>query len=330
MRMLRRQFVSLFVSAAAVPLQMLAAGAQQSGMPVIGYLGNGTPEATANRVAAFRKGLNDSSFIEGVNLAIEFRWAHNDDARLPELAADLVRRRVAVLVAPNTTATAAAKSATTTIPIIFNTGGDPVQIGWVASFNRPGGNLTGISGMAVELGAKRLGLLHELLPGAARFGMLLGPLNQLNETHVAIARTAVAAIAGQIEFFSVSTHREIEAAFPRLVQSRIEALLIPPVQFFTERRVQLATLTARHAMPAIFATRENADAGGLMSYGPSATDQSRQMGIYVGRILKGEKPADLPVMQPTKFEFVINLTTARALGIEVPPTLLAIADEVIE
>jgi putative ABC transport system substrate-binding protein len=324
----RREFITLLGSAAAA--WPVAARAQQIPVPVIGYLGNGSPEASANRVAALRKGLNQAGYVEGINLTIQFRWADNDDARLPELAADLVRRRVTVFVTANTSATVAAKSATATIPIVFNSGGDPVKLGLVASFNRPGGNITGLSGMTAELGAKRLGLLHELLPSASRFAMLLGPSNELVEIHIGVARAAAAAIGRQMEVYHANTGREIDAVFTLLMQNRIEALLVPPVQFFTDRRVQLATLTARHAVPAIYATRENTEVGGLMSYGPSIADQFRQIGLYVGRILKGEKAADLPVMQPTKFELIINLATARALGIEVPSTLLALADEVIE
>jgi putative ABC transport system substrate-binding protein len=323
----RRDFISLLGGAAAWPL---AARAQQPAMPVIGYLGNGSPEANANRVAAFRKGLSEAGYVEGRNVAIEFRWAHNDDDLLPELAADLVRRRVAVLAAANTTATVAALAATTTIPIVFNTGGDPVQMGLVVTFNRPGGNVTGISSVAVELGAKRFGLLHELLPGASRFAMFLGPPNPLVEPHITVARAAAATLGRQIEFFNVSTNREIDAAFASLVQRRIDALLVPPVPLFNDRRVQLATLAARHAVPAMYANRANAEVGGLMSYGVSSADQHRQFGLYTGRILKGEKPSDLPIMQPTQFELVINLQTARALGIDVPATLLARADEVIE
>jgi ABC-type uncharacterized transport system substrate-binding protein len=237
---------------------------------------------------------------------------------------------VTVLAALNTTVTVAAKAATTTIPIVFMTGGDPAQMGLVASFNRPGGNITGISNMVVALGAKRLGLLHELLPAAARFGMLLGPPNPLVETHITVAQAAAAAIGRQIEFFNASTNREIDAAFASVVQKRIDALLVPPVQLFIDRRVQIVTLAVLHRLPAMYAARELVEVGGLMSYGPEQSDQYRLAGIYAGRILKGEKPSDLPVMQPTKFEFVINLQTARLLGIDVPPTLLALADEVIE
>ncbi len=300
-------------------------------MPVVGYLYAGSPEPSAIQVAAFRKGLSETGYVEGRNVAIEFRWAHNEIDRLPELAADLVRRRVAVIVTPGSVTPAlAAKAATTTIPIVFSSGADPVQSGLVASLNRPGGNVTGFSTMSNEIGAKRLGLLHELLPGAARFAVLVNPNSPTAELQIKDAQAAASTIGRQVEILYAGTNSEIDTAFASLVQKRADALLVSSEGFFTNRRVQLVTLAARHAVPAIYHVREFAEAGGLMSYGPSQTDQWRQVGIYVGRILKGEKPADLPVMRPTKFEFIINLQTARLLGITVPPTLLAIADEVIE
>jgi len=309
----------------------LAACAQQPAMPVVGYLYAGSPEPSAIQVAAFRKGLSETGYVEGRNVAIEFRWAHNEIDRLPELAADLVRRRVAVIVTPGSVTPAlAAKAATTTIPIVFSSGADPVQSGLVASLNRPGGNVTGFSTMSNEIGAKRLGLLHELLPGAARFAVLVNPNSPTAELQIKDAQAAASTIGRQVEILYAGTNSEIDTAFASLVQKRADALLVSSEGFFTNRRVQLVTLAARHAVPAIYHVREFAEAGGLMSYGPSQTDQWRQVGIYVGRILKGEKPADLPVMRPTKFEFIINLQTARLLGITVPPTLLAIADEVIE
>jgi putative tryptophan/tyrosine transport system substrate-binding protein len=283
----RRQFITLLGGAAAWPL---VARAQQRAMPVIGFLQSGSPEPNAHLVAAFRQGLGETGYVEGRNVAVEYRWAHNDNNRLPELAADLVRLRVAVIATPGSTAAAsAAKSATTTIPIVFSGGGDPVQTGLVASLNRPGGNVTGVSSMSGELGAKRLGLLQELVPRAARFVMLVNPNNPLAEAFVTDVRAAGAAIGRQIEVLTASTSRDIDTAF---------------------------------AM--------DAEAGGLISYGPSNTDLVRQAGIYTGRVLKGEKPADMPILRATKFELVINLKTAKALGLDVPPMLLARADEVIE
>jgi len=323
----RREFITLLGGAAALPL---AARAQQRPLPVIGYLGNASPDATAHLVVAFRKGLSETGHVEGQNVAIEFRWTHNDDNRLPELAADLVRRRVAIIAAPGSVGAAlAAKAATATIPIVFS-GGDPVQVGLVASLSRPGGNVTGINSMNSELTAKRLGLLHELLPRAARFAVLINANNPTSEAMIPDARAAAAAIGRQLEILTVSTNGEIDAAFASLKQKQVEALLVAPDPLFTNRRVQLQSLAMRHAVPAIFSLREVAESGGLMSYGSSSIDLFRQTGVYVGRVLKGEKPADLPVVRATRFEFVINMQTARILGIEVPATLLATADEVIE
>jgi putative ABC transport system substrate-binding protein len=323
----RREFITLLGGAAAWPL---AARAQQPVMPVIGYLDAGAPETSARLAAAFRKGLAEAGYAEGRNVAIEYRWARNEYDRLPEMAADLVRRQVIVIAAMGGTPTAlAAKAATTTIPIVFGFGGDPVQTGLVASLNRPGGNITAVVTMNVEVAAKRLGLLHELVPGATRFAVLV---NASNSAAASLTRDALAAAAPagwQIEL-TVSTNRDLSATFASFAQKRVDAVMVAPELLFVSRRVQLLTLAARHAVPIIYPSREFAEAGGLMSYGSSFTDMHRQVGIYAGRILKGEKPADLPVQAPTKYELVINLKTAKALGLEVPPTLLARADEVIE
>ncbi|MFL4980869.1 MAG: ABC transporter substrate-binding protein [Xanthobacteraceae bacterium] len=321
--------MTLLGGAAAWPL---AARAQQSAMPTIGFLHSASVAAFADLVAAFRKGLSEVGFIEGQNVTIEYRWGEGHNERLPTLAAELVRRRVDVIVTPvSTAATLAAKAATATIPIVFVIGADPVKIGLVASLNRPGGNATGMSDIGVELGAKRLALLHELLPGAARFAVLVNPDNPfITEPFVTGLQTAALAIGRQIEVASASTNSEIDTAFATLVQKRADAFLISPDALFVTRRVQLITLAARHAFPALYHRREFAGGGGLMSYGSDLADQFRQAGIYTGRILKGEKPAEMPVQLPTKFELVVNLQTAKTLGIEVPATLLARADEVIE
>ena len=308
----------------------LAARGQQQAMPVVGFLYEGSPEPIAHLVAAFRKGLAESGYVEGRNVAIEFRWARNDTDRLPELAADLIARQVAVIATPTSTAAPiAAKAATASIPIIFGTGGDPVQAGLVASFSRPGGNATGISSMSTELGSKRVGLLHELVPNAERFAVLVvnSPRAKLLIQEVQVGASS---IGRQIEVFYASTSRDIETAFAGIVQRRIEALVLTPGPLFNNNRVQLATLAARHVLPAIYSSREFAEAGGLMSYGSEATDAYRLAGVYTGRILKGDKLADLPIQQPTKFEFFINLKTAKALGIAVPLPLSGRADEVIE
>jgi putative ABC transport system substrate-binding protein len=323
----RREFLTLLGGAAAWPL---AARAQQPGLPVIGYLYASDPETNANVVAAFLKGLSQTGFVEGRNVTIEYRFAQNDYDRLPEVAADLVRHRVSVIVALQGAGAVAAKATTATIPIVFRTSGDPVQGGLVASVNRPGGNLTGVASMNVEVAAKRVGLLHELLPGATRFGMLVNLQPPYNESVIREAQAAAATIGRQLDVLYASTAREIDSAFASLVQKRTDGLLVNSSAFFNNRRVQIVTLATRHAIPVIYAYRQDAEAGGLMSYGSSDTDQYRQVGIYTGRILKGEKPADLPVMQPTKFELVINLKTAKALGLTIPETLLATADEVIQ
>jgi putative tryptophan/tyrosine transport system substrate-binding protein len=326
----RREAIILLGGAAAWPL---AARAQQLTVPVIGFLHAGAPETNAHLMGAFHRGLSETGYVDGQNVAVEYRWAHNDGARLPDLAADLVRRRVAVIVTPiGTVAALAAKAATATIPIVFSAGTDPVQAGLVASLNRPGGNVTGIVNLNAELAAKRLGLLHELQPAATRIALMVNPRSPIaTEAAIKDVQLAAPTIARHIEIFTPATNREIDAAFAALVQKGVGALLVNGADpFFIDRRVQFATLAARHVVPAIFAARDFADVGGLMSYGPNNPDRYRQVGIYTGRVLRGEKPADLPVLRASKFELVINLQTARALGLEVPPTLLARADEVIE
>jgi putative ABC transport system substrate-binding protein len=327
--MRRRKFITGF--GGAVVAWPLAARAQQPAMPVVGFLHAGSPEPNVKFVAAFRKGLNETGYVEGQNLAIEFRWAAGQDAQLPEMAADLVRRQVAVIVTPaSTPAALAARTATSTIPIVFTTGGDPVALGLVASLSRPGGNATGITFMTVELTAKRLGLLHELVPGAARFFALIDPHYALAGAIIKDLEVARATLGLHVEILRAGTDREIDAAFATSVQKQADAVLMTASPFFTNRRAQIVTLATRHALPTAYPIREFAEVGGLLSYGPSFRDMYQQAGIYTGRILKGAKPADLPVQQPTKFELVINLTTARALGITIPNTLLALADDVIE
>ena len=330
--MRRREFILALGGAVAAPslLWPRAARAQPPSIPIVGYVHSDSPQTAAGLLAAFREGLSETGYVEGQNVAIEYRWAENDLSRIPELVADLVRRRVAVIATPGSSAAAlAAKAATTTIPIVFSLGLDPVQLGLVDSLSRPGGNITGVNSMSNELVAKRLGLLHELLPTATRFAVLVNPKNPTTESLKKDVEVAAAAIGPQIEFFTASTGVDIDTAFASLVQ-RADALLVHPDNLFINRRIQLTTLAARHAVPAIYPLRPDAEAGGLMSYGTKLADAHRQAGVYTGRILKGAKPADLPVVQPTKFEFVINLQTARALGIEVPNSLLLVADETIE
>jgi putative ABC transport system substrate-binding protein len=285
-------------------------------------------------MTAFRKGLAAAGYLEGQNLAIEYSWAHNEADRLPELAAELVRRRVAVIAAPGAAAAAlAAKAATRTIPIVFGAAADPVELGLVASFNRPGSNITGINSMAGQLDGKRFGLLRELVPAAERFAALVQPANKVLTDPILREVEAAATAAGSaIAIFYANSNAEIDAAFVTLAQKRFDALLVTPSSslLFQERRVQIVTLAVRYGVPVIYPSRIYPQAGGLMSYGASQADQYRLVGTYVGRILKGDKPADLPVMRPTKFEFVLNLQTAKTQGFTIPPTLLVAADEVIE
>jgi len=325
--MRRREFITLLGgSAAAWPLS--ARAQQPAKLPTVGFLGAGTPSTYSQW--AFRQGLDEAGYVEGRNVTIEYRWAEGQYDRLPAMATELVQRQVAAIVTFPIPAAIAAKAATATIPIVFNVAGDPVKLGLVASLARPGSNATGVNSFLAELGAKQLGLLHELLPKAARIGLLVNPSNANVEGVTKDVMAAAATLGVQIDVVQASDSREIEAAFTTLVRNKANALLIGSDVFFSSRRVQLATLTTRHAIPAVQNVREFAEVGGLMSYGTSLTEAFRQLGVYTGRILKGAKPADLPVVQSTKFEFVINLPTARALGIEIPPTLLARADEVIE
>jgi putative ABC transport system substrate-binding protein len=321
----RRDFITLVGGAAAWPL---AARAQQAAMPVIGLLDTRSPDGMTDRLRAFRDGLKDSGYVERENMAIEYRWAENQLDRLPELAAELVRRQVAVIAATSTYAAFAAKAATTTTPIVFLVGEDPARLGLVASLARPGGNLTGINNFAGELTAKRLELLREMVPGAARIAVLVNPANAMTTLR---ELAAVAHVVGlQIQVLNASTSREIDAAFTTFVRERPDAVFVALDVFFISRRVQLVNLASRHALPATYPLRDFAEIGGLMSYGTNIADTFRQIGVYAGRILKGAKPADLPVVQSTKFELVINHQTARMLGLTVPDKLLVAADEVIE
>jgi putative ABC transport system substrate-binding protein len=322
----RRELITLLGGAVAWPL---AARAQQSTMPVIGFLDTRSPDTIGDRLRAFRQGLKETGFAEDDNVTIVYRWAEGQYDRLPVLATDLVRRQVALIVG-NTPSALAAKAATTTVPIVFVTGGDPVKLGLVASLNRPGGNATGISFISAELGAKQLGLLRDLRPGAERIAVLVEPEWPLTERFVSGVRAAASAVGQQLIVLDVSSDREIETAFTTLVQRGAAALHVGIGGFMGTQRERIVALAARHGIPAIYAWREAVAAGGLMSYAPSIADANRQAGTYAGRILKGERPGDLPVMLPTKFEFVINLKTAKALGLEVPDRLLIAADEVIE
>ena len=327
--MKRREFITVLGGAAVA--WPLAAGAQQVVLPVVGFIRDGSADASARLAAAFRKGLNETGYVEGQNVTVEYHWLEGQYDRLPALVADLVRRQVAVIATPGGVPTQAAKAATATIPIVFGVGDDPVKLGIVASLARPGGNATGINILTSEVAAKRLRLLHDLVPKAVRIAVLVNPGNaSVAESTVREVQKAAPTMELQIQFLNASTIGEIDAAFVTLARERSDALFVAGDAFFTSRSGQFAILTARDRIPAIYATRDAVEAGGLMSYGPDLTEMFHQVGAYTGSILKGAKPADLPVLQSTKFEFVINLTTAKALGLTIPASVISIADDVIE
>ena len=325
----RRDFITLVGGAAAIC--PVVARAQQAAMPVIGLLDSTSPDVHTNLLRSFRQGLNETGFVEGWNVAIEYRWSDGQYGRLPELAADLAHREVSVITTIDGSASAlAAKAATSTIPVIFRIGADPVALGLVASLNRPGGNVTGVTSLTVEVGPKRLELLHQLVPTATVMALLLNPTSPFAETLTRDLQAAARMLGLRIHVLNASTDGDITSAFAQLLQLRTAGLVIGSDVFFNSRSQQLAARTVRHAMPAVYQYREFVAAGGLMSYGGSLEDSYRLAGIYTGRVLKGEKPADLPIQQSTKVELFINLNTAKALGLDVPPSLLARADEVIE
>jgi putative ABC transport system substrate-binding protein len=324
--MRRRDVISLI---AGVGLWPLAAHAQRPA--TIGFIHSGSPAPYTPHLTAFRQGLGEAGYVEGQNLTIEYRWAEGHFGRLPAIVADLGQRQVSLIAIPDSVAALAAKATAPTTAIVFGVADDPVKLGLVASLARPGGNATGINFYLAELVAKRLGLLRELLPGAARIAVLVNPANATNtETTLREVETTARAIGLELEILRASTRDDIDQAFATLARRRADALFVGPDSFFNSRRVQLTTLATRHGIPTAYAARDYAEVGGLMSYGTSVPGMFRQVGVYAGRVLRGEKPADLPVVQPTKFELVINLTTAEALGLDVPATLLARADEVIE
>jgi putative tryptophan/tyrosine transport system substrate-binding protein len=329
--MWRRDFITLLGGAAAAGAMPLDARAQRSAMPVIGYLSNESPQADTDRAAGFRQGLSETGFLEGQNVAVEYRWAEGDYARLPELAADLVRRQVTVIAAIGGSATAvAAKRATSTIPVVFNMGADPIKLGLVSSFNRPGTNMTGILTLSTELAGKRLQLLRELLPSATAFTLLVNPNNPAHEPEASVAQEAAQSLGVHLDVLRASTAREIEIAFDLLEGLKSSGLVVAVDAFLTAQNSQIVKLAAEHAMPAVYGWRAFTNVGGLMSYAPDIAEGYRSAGILVGKILKGDKPADLPVEQVSKVEFIINLRTAKALGLNFPLPLVGRANEVIE
>jgi putative ABC transport system substrate-binding protein len=327
--MRRREFISFVGGAAAA--WPLAARAQQSAVPVVGWLNSETPDGGYGLLAvAFRQGLSETGFVEGRNVAIEYRWAQGQIDRLPALAADLVRRQVTVIAAAGTVSARAAKAATTTIPVVFSVATDPVAMGLIASLNRPGGNLMGVANLMVELGQKQLELLHQLVPAVTSMAVLINPILPASESQARDLQAAARKLGLDLRILHASNEHDLDTVFAKMVDLRVGALAITADAFFLSRREQIVALAAHHSLPAISPWREAAAAGALMSYGTSDTDGYRQIGSYAGRILKGEKPADMPVQQSTKFELIINLKTAKALGIEVPLQIQQLADEVIE